>query len=260
MAGKDKLGKLTRVLRDLGSVLIGFSGGVDSAFLCTAAQKALGNKACAVTVVSGFLPRCERKDAERLAKKIGLRHETLYVRMPRTCLENPVDRCYHCKKFLFSQLKRIAKEKKIRWVIDGSNIDDAKEFRPGKAALKALGIRSPLQEAGMGKRDIRTLARRMGIDIWDKPAYTCLATRIPFGQRITAGKLSMVQRAEEVLRQAGFALSRVRHHNEIARIEVPGDDIFRLVRKASSLSGKLKKLGFRYVTIDLQGYRGSVVT
>ena len=255
MNAQDKLARLTRILKKMERVLIGFSGGVDSTFLSRVAQKTLGNKALAVTVVTDFLPRSEKKDAVRIAKKLNLHREVALVRIPRRCLNNPVDRCYYCKKKIFSELTRIAKKKNIAWVLDGSNSDDLNEFRPGEKALKELGVRSPLQEAGMNKKDIRRFARETGIDIWDKPAYTCLATRIPFGQLITAVTLAMVEKAEEDLRRAGFLQSRVRHHQEIARIEVSKKDIPRLIRSASLIAGKLKKIGFCRVTVDLEGYR-----
>jgi len=251
-----KLSRLTKILARMGSVVIGFSGGVDSAVLGRVAQDTLGEKACAATIVSDFLPRREKKDAMRLAKEFGLRHKGIAVRMPRRCLNNPVDRCYYCKRYLFFRLKTIARHRGIPWVIDGSNIDDLKEARPGRKALKELGVRSPLKEAGMSKQDIRRLARIMGIDIWDKPACTCLATRIPFGRRITPEDLAMVEKAEQVLNRAGFFLSRVRHHQETARIEVPHRDIPRLLGTAPLIAKRLRAIGFSHVVVDLAGYRG----
>ena len=251
---QHKLSRLTKILARMGSAVIGFSGGVDSALVCRVARDALGKKARAITVVSDFLPRREKRGAQRLAEKSRLLHECVGVRMPPRLLENPADRCYHCKRFIFSRLKKIAKDKGIRWVIDGSNTDDMRESRPGRKALKELGVRSPLQEAGLSKQDVRTLARAMGIEVWNKPPYTCLATRIPVGQKITPEKLAAVEKAEQVLQKLGFAFARVRHHDGIARIEVPPQDISRLLRRAPLIAARFKKLGFTYVAADIEGY------
>lgn len=253
----EKLAKLKGILGDCGGVLVAFSGGVDSTFLAFVAREVLGEKALAVTASSETFPSSERREAERLAREFGLRHrviETSELDIPQFA-ENPPDRCYHCKSELFAKLKCLARAEGIPWVVDGTNADDTADYRPGMRALKELGVRSPLLEAGLGKEEIRNASRRLGLPTWDKPAYACLASRFPYGEAITRGKLAAVDEAESFLRGLGFRLLRVRHHGDVARVEVAPEEIERAVEARDRIVQGLKRAGFTFVALDLEGYR-----
>jgi len=252
-----KMENLKDKLRRMGRVVIAFSGGVDSTFLVKVACEVLGNNVLAVTAASSTYPKTELEEAKRLARLIGVRH--IIVNSEETEVENfkrnPPNRCYYCKKELFSRLKEIAKKEKINYVLDGTNYDDLTDFRPGMKALRELNIISPLKDVKLTKEDIRNLSKLMNLDTWDKPACACLASRFPYGIRITKERLDRVEKAEAVIRNLGIRQLRVRYHNEIARIEVNKKDMQLLLEHSDSIVKKFKELGFIYVTLDMEGYR-----
>ena len=255
----DRVQRLRETVRSLGSCLVAFSGGVDSSLLAKVCWDELGQAAVAVTVASQIHPAFELEDAKELARAIGIRHEVVEAdafAIPGIA-DNPPDRCYHCKKTVFGRLGDMAREWGLAHVVDGSNADDAGDYRPGARAAEELGVRSPLAEAGMGKQDVRRLSKDLGLPTWDKPSYACLASRVPYGEPITPRKLHMIDAAEAVLRGLGFEQSRVRHHGAIARIEVEPSQVQDIARGEArrEVVTKLKALGFQYVTLDLGGYR-----
>jgi uncharacterized protein len=236
---------------------VAFSGGVDSSFLCYAAAASLGKNAVAVTVVSPMLPRSEIDCARDIACRVGIEH--ILVEEPEIEEEvaaNPKQRCYFCKKIEFGNIQKAAAERGISVVLDGSNMDDMRDYRPGLRALEELKILSPLREARLTKDEIRELSRRVGLPTWDKPAFACLASRIPYGERIDREKLFRVERAEDALRAKGFRQFRVRSHGDLARIEVARDERRRFFNEAvlDEISGELKALGFLFVAFELEGY------
>ena len=241
------------------SVLIAYSGGVDSAFLLKVAHDVLGERVVAATALSPTYPHGEMEEAKETAGALGARHVivTTDELSDPIFTRNPIDRCYWCKKELFSKLTAVAEKHGLDYVLDGSNRDDTSDFRPGMKAAEEFGVRSPLREAGLGKEDIRRLSKEMGLKTWDKPALACLASRFPYGTEITGERLKVIDAAEAFLRSLGITQVRVRHHNDIARIEVPADEIGRLTREESrqKVIQGLKGLGYRYVTVDLEGYR-----
>jgi uncharacterized protein len=255
LAGKYR--SLLAQIAERGAVAVAFSGGVDSSFLCHAALAALGKRAIAITVVSPMLPKSERDCAAQVARKVGIEHILIEEdEIDDEVAANPKERCYFCKKIEFGTILETAKKRGITTVLDGSNLDDMTDYRPGLAALAELEIWSPLRAAGMTKQDIRDLSRHFGLPTWDKPAFACLASRIPYGERIDREKLHRVEKAEERLREAGFRQFRVRSHGDIARIEVAPEERRRFFDEAllDSISRAFKSYGFLYVSLELEGY------
>ena len=257
---QSKYDGLRRLLADLHSVLVAFSGGVDSTLLLRVAADVLGRqKVIAGTARCAFVPAHELEDAGELAREIGVKHRILDAEVlgDPDIMRNSPDRCYFCKRVLLAGLKRIAREEGVEGVVEASNLDDAQgDFRPGLRAVEELAVRSPLREVRMGKAHVRELSRRLGLRTHDRPSSACLASRIPYGEPITAEKLERVEKAEDVLRGMGLRQFRVRSHGHLARIELgPKEDIGALICARAPLTRDLKRLGYLYVTLDLEGYR-----
>jgi uncharacterized protein len=256
---ESKCQKLLQILREFGSVAIAYSGGVDSTFLVSAAREALGGNVVAVTARSETYSEEEGAEAARNAVTIGVVHviiETSELGIPGFS-DNPPDRCYHCKHELFKKVFQVAKEHGLKHVLDGSNADDVDDFRPGMRAAVEMGVRQPLREAGLTKDDIRALSKKRGLPTWSKPAMACLASRFPYGEKITGDKLSRVAEAERFVRGLDFHDVRVRSHGTIARIEIGSEQLSRAMEPdvRDQIAEKLSALGFTYVTLDLQGFR-----
>ncbi|MFA4843015.1 MAG: ATP-dependent sacrificial sulfur transferase LarE [Candidatus Omnitrophota bacterium] len=253
----DKLRKLQSILKNMGSVLIAYSGGVDSTFLLKVAQDCLGENVLAVTADSPTYPKEELNSAIMLAKEIGARHKIIATLETKNInfILNPPNRCYFCKKELFSKLWGIAKEFKLNFICDATNVSDESDFRPGARARKELKVRSPLEEAGLTKAEIRSFSKKLKLKTWDKPALACLASRIPYGIKIRPKVLQRVALAEAQIRRLGFKQVRVRHYNGLCRIEVDKKEIPILIKESNSVVEKLRGLGYNYVTVDLEGYR-----
>lgn len=254
-----KLERLRERLRVIGGAVVAFSSGVDSTFLLRVAHEELGDRVVAATARSHSFPNRELDEATAFCRAEGVRHvviDSKELDIPGFA-ENPPDRCYHCKKELFGKLLAFARDNGLAAVLEGSNIDDDGDYRPGRRAIRELGIVSPLHEAGLTKTEIRALSRKMGLPTSDKPSFACLASRFPYGERITVRGLERVEKAEQWLLDAGWGLTqlRVRSHGDLARIEVPPADIPRLAARASEIAAAFKDLGFAYVTLDLLGYR-----
>jgi uncharacterized protein len=257
---EKKLHLLLDILSGMDSVVVGFSGGVDSTFLLACCLRALGKeKVLAATALSETYPASQLEEAKELARSLGVEHHLFNSGELEIegFKHNPPDRCFYCKRELYSYLKSLAEERGYQNVIDGSNVDDESDYRPGMRALEELNIRSPLREARIGKEEIRNFSREMSLPTWDKPSFACLSSRFPYGEKITRSKLSMIDEAEEYLRGIGFRQLRVRHHGDTARIEVEPHEIKRLASDEvrTMVVEKFKAIGYCYVSIDMQGYR-----
>jgi uncharacterized protein len=257
---EEKFARLKEIFRSMERVVVAYSGGVDSTLLLRAAKESLGEEhVLAVTALSPLYPDRELMGAKRMAQEMGVKH----ILIESNELEidgfskNPSNRCYFCKKELFEEMQNLARKEAISFVVEGSTLDDEKDHRPGRRAIQELGIRSPLQEAGFTKEDVRELSRTLGLPTWDKPSFACLASRFPYGEEITPEGLRMVGEAEDFLFGLGFKQVRVRHYQSLARIEVYPEEMSRLTNGSlrEKVVNRLKKIGYRYVTLDLQGFR-----
>ena len=256
----EKLADLERIIGSMGRVLVGYSGGVDSAMLIVAAHRILGDEAIAVTADSESYASGELEEATRIIAHFGIRHEVVKTRELDNpdYAANPINRCYYCKSELFTHMRKLAEELGVDCILYGNNADDVGDFRPGAQAALDFGVRAPLQEAGLTKQDVRDLARRWEISAWDRPAMACLASRFPYGTPVTSEGLRMVDRAESFLRSLGFRQLRVRHHTELARLELPADELQRLLenpRLRNEISAELTDTGYDVVALDLRGFR-----
>ena len=254
-----KLDNLKNILMQMNSVLVAFSGGVDSTFLLKVAHDVLDENVLAVTASSETYPNWEFEEAKELAESLGANHqviETSELSNPDFS-KNPPDRCYYCKTELFSKLKEIATDDNINWVADGSTVDDEDDFRPGRKAAKELGVKSPLLEAGFSKDEIRKTSKLLDLPTWDKPSFACLASRFPYGTELNKKDLMRVEQAEDVIRDIGVKQVRVRHHQDVARIEVGQDEVNKFIESGirEKVVDELKALGYFYVSLDLAGYR-----
>jgi pyridinium-3,5-biscarboxylic acid mononucleotide sulfurtransferase len=249
--------KLNSILKELDSFAVAFSGGVDSSFLLHRAHTIRTSGTIAVTIRTPYIPTREIDEAIMFTKAYGIKHKILDISFPDAIRANPIERCYLCKKTLFTELLVFAKENGLKYVIDGTNADDAGDFRPGLKALKEMNIISPLMESGLTKKDIRELSRSEGLDIWDKPAMACLLTRIPYDTEVREGMLRMIEQAENMLFEKGYPGTRVRIHGDVARIECLPGYIEKIIHNPDRehIIANLKKIGFRYVSLDLEGYR-----
>ena len=253
----NKSAKLDSILNDINSFAVAFSGGVDSSYLLFRAHKVRKSGIVAVTIRTPYIPSREIDEAIAFTRKYSIKHKILDIAFPDMIRNNPVQRCYLCKKTLFTELLNFVMENNYKYVVDGTNFDDIGDFRPGMKALKEMSIRSPLMESGLTKKDIRELSKKEGLSIWDKPAMACLLTRIPYDTEIEESTLRMIEKAENMLFDRGFPGTRVRIHGEVARIECLPEYIEKIFQNPGrdEIIIDMKKIGFRYVSLDLEGYR-----
>lgn len=257
MINNDKYKELIKYLKGLGKVVLAFSGGVDSTFLLKVSKEALGDNVKAVTILSPYIPKWEIEEAKQLVKELGVKHEIIEAPIIDSIRYNPEDRCYLCKTAVFSMILNAAKEQGYDYVIDGTNFDDISDYRPGLRALKELEVKSPLLECKLTKAEIRAFSKELKLNTWDKPPYACLLTRIPYGNELKEEDFVKIENAEKYMMSIGFRAIRVRCHGDLARIEVSRNDRSKLFDEEllDTIANKIKEFGFKYVTLDLQGYR-----
>ena len=254
---EEKLNKLRAIMHECDSVLVAYSGGVDSALVMAVAHRELGERALACIGVSPSYPTREMRDAVKLAEQIGVPYRLVNTAeyLDANYAANPTNRCYFCKSELHDQLKKVASEEGWQMVLDGNNSSDLGDYRPGMEAARERGVRSPLIEANVSKAEVRELAHYLGLPVWDKPAMACLSSRVPHGTAITPELLRQIESAEDVLVDLGFRQFRVRHHNELARIELPAEDFPQALAQHTALVAGIRAAGYRFVTLDLAGFR-----
>jgi uncharacterized protein len=254
---ENKSARLNSILKDMGSFAVAFSGGVDSSFLLHRAHSVKKSHLIAITIRTPYIPHREIDEAIHFTKKYGIKHKIIDIAFPDLIKFNPIQRCYLCKTTLFTQLLEFAKNNDLNFVVDGTNADDTGDFRPGMKALKEMGIRSPLLESGLTKKEIRELSREEGLDVWDKPAMACLLTRIPYDTEVSEVVLRMIEEAENLMFDRGYPGTRVRVHGDVARIECMPGFMERIVQSPDRehIISNLKRIGFRFVSLDLEGYR-----
>jgi len=252
-----KLKLLNEILSEMESAVVAYSGGIDSTLLLKVAYNCLGDKSVGATAVSPSVPKAEIEEAKILAKDIGVKHVLLesFEMEDSNYTANNENRCYFCKTNSYDEILKFAERENVQFVLDGTNADDVDDFRPGRKAAKEKGVRSPLQETGFSKADIRELAKELGLPNWDKPAAACLSSRIPYGTPVTEENLSQVEQAEIVLKDLGFQQLRVRHHDNVARIEVELAEFEQVINQRENVVQSLKSIGYKYVTLDLSGFR-----
>ncbi len=257
MEAAGRIKQLCSVFVSTDNILVAFSGGVDSTFLLYVLKKFSDAKVSAVTIKTPYIPQWEVEEAEEFCRSMEIDHEILELSLDKSLLLNPPDRCYRCKSLLFGEIKKYAGDKGFNIIVDGSNADDTKDYRPGMRALRELDVRSPLLESGFTKEEIRKHLREFGLEIWDKPAYACLLTRIPYNTRITTGQLTLIEESERFMHKLGFPGTRVRLHKNIARLEISTKYFTRILEDDTRIKvvEEFKRHGIEFISLDLEGYR-----